>query len=40
LNDPAARSDEEVRRSYPRAVFERLWLTHSGGMAYVMAPQP
>jgi len=40
LNDPAAKSDGEVRRSYPRAVFERLWLTHSGGMAYVMAPQP
>lgn len=40
LNDPAANSDNEVRRSYPRAVFERLWLTHSGGMAYVMAPQP
>ena len=40
LNDPAAKSDAEVRRTYPRAVFERLWLTHSGGMAYVMAPQP
>ena len=40
LNDPAAKSGAEVRRSYPRAIFERLWLTHSGGMAYVMAPQP
>lgn len=40
LNDPAARSDAAVQRTYPRAIFERLWLTHSGGMAYVMAPQP
>ena len=23
-----------------RAVFERLWLNHAGGMAYVMAPRP
>jgi len=40
MNDPAAKSDTTVKRTYPRAVFERLWLNHAGGMAYVMAPQP
>jgi len=40
VNDPAARSDAAVQRIYPRAIFERLWLTHSGGVAYVMAPRP
>jgi len=40
LNDPAAKSDAQVQRTYPRDVFERLWLTHSGGMAYVLAPRP
>ncbi len=38
LNDPAAPSDAAVRRSYPRAAFERLWQGHSGGTVYVMAP--
>ncbi|WP_425145303.1 peptidase C39 family protein [Deinococcus sp.] len=38
LNDPAAPSDAGVRRTYPRAAFERLWLTHSGGTVYVIAP--
>ena len=38
LNDPAAPSDAEVRRTYPRAAFEKLWLAHSGGLAYVIAP--
>jgi Peptidase_C39 like family len=38
INDPAAASDAAVRRTYPRAAFERLWLTHSGGTAYVIAP--
>jgi Peptidase_C39 like family len=38
LNDPAAASNETVRRTYPRANFERLWQTHSGGTVYVMAP--
>ena len=38
LNDPAASSDAGVRRSYPRAVFERLWLSHSGGTVYVITP--
>ncbi|GAA5512370.1 hypothetical protein Dcar01_01084 [Deinococcus carri] len=40
VNDPAAKSDAGVKRTYPRAVFERLWLGHAGGMAYVMAPRP
>ncbi|MGI8748874.1 MAG: peptidase C39 family protein, partial [Deinococcus sp.] len=38
INDPAAPSDAGVRRPYPRAVFERLWLEHSGGLAYVISP--
>ncbi|WP_420595080.1 peptidase C39 family protein [Deinococcus sp.] len=37
LNDPAAPSDAEVRRSYPRAAFEKLWLTHSGGLVYLIS---
>ncbi|WP_161884294.1 peptidase C39 family protein [Deinococcus alpinitundrae] len=37
LNDPAAPTDAGVRRSYPRAVFERLWLTHSGGLVYLIS---
>lgn len=40
VNDPAAPSDASVKRTYPRSTFERLWLNHAGGMAYVMAPQP
>ncbi|WP_425430314.1 C39 family peptidase [Deinococcus planocerae] len=40
VNDPAAPSDATVKRTSPRAVFERLWLGHAGGMAYVMAPGP
>lgn len=39
LNDPAAPTDAGVRRTYPRAAFEKLWLTHSGGLSYVIAPQ-
>jgi hypothetical protein len=39
LNDPAAKSDASVRRTYPRAVFERLWLNHAGGMTYVITPR-
>ncbi|ADV66388.1 peptidase C39 family protein [Deinococcus maricopensis] len=44
LNDPAAPTDAGVRRTYPRAAFERLWLAHSGGLTYVVtkpgAPLP
>lgn len=39
LNDPAAPNNDTVRRTYPRAAFEKLWLTHSGGLTYVIAPQ-
>jgi hypothetical protein len=38
VNDPAARSDGAVRRTYPRAVLERLWLQHSGGTVYLVHP--
>ncbi len=38
MNDPAGASDGEVRRTYPRADFEALWLDHSGGTAYVIHP--
>jgi hypothetical protein len=38
MNDPAGATDGEVRRSYPRADFEALWLDHSGGTAYVIHP--
>lgn len=37
LNDPAAATDAGVRRSYPRAAFERLWLSHSGGLVYLIS---
>jgi hypothetical protein len=38
LYDPAAPRDSAVRRTYPRAQLEALWLSHSGGAAYVIAP--
>jgi len=38
MNDPAGATDGEVRRTYPRADFEALWLDHSGGTAYVLHP--
>jgi hypothetical protein len=38
VNDPAAPSDAEVRRVYPREALERLWLASSGGVAYVIHP--
>ncbi len=38
VNDPAGKGDAEVRHSYPRAALERLWLSHSGGAAYVLYP--
>lgn len=37
LNDPAAPSNAGVRRTYPRATFERLWLSHSGGLSYLIS---
>ncbi len=36
LNDPAAESDSKVRTIFPREAFERAWLGHSGGIAYVI----
>ncbi|WP_295817540.1 peptidase C39 family protein [uncultured Deinococcus sp.] len=39
LNDPAAPDNASVRRTYPRAAFEKLWLTHSGGLSYVLLPK-
>ncbi|TMR93516.1 C39 family peptidase [Nonomuraea basaltis] len=38
VNDPAAPRDDEVRRIYPRAAFENVWLrsSGSGGIAYVV----
>jgi hypothetical protein len=38
VNDPAAPRDALVRRTYPRTQLERLWLSHSGGAAYVIYP--
>jgi hypothetical protein len=40
VNDPAAdpRLGLSVRRVYPRAQLERLWLTHSGGTVYLIYP--
>ena len=41
VNDPAAdpRRGLSVRRVYPRAQLEQLWLTHSGGTVYLIYPQ-
>ncbi|MFQ3614758.1 MAG: peptidase C39 family protein, partial [Cyanobacteriota bacterium] len=38
VNDPAAKTDAEVRRTYPRAQLESLWLEHSGGTVYLIHP--
>lgn len=38
VNDPAARTNRGVRRTYPRAQLERLWLEHSGGTVYLIHP--
>ncbi|MDF5758203.1 C39 family peptidase [Spongiactinospora sp. TRM90649] len=39
-NDPAAPRDETVRRVYPRAAFENVWLrgSSSGGIVYIVHP--
>jgi hypothetical protein len=37
-NDPAATSNGAVRRVYPRAAFERVWVGGSGGIVYVIHP--
>jgi hypothetical protein len=36
VNDPAARTDATVRRTYGRAQFEAAWLRRSHGLAYVV----
>jgi hypothetical protein len=36
VNDPAGATNAEVRRVYDRAQFERLWISASGGTAYVI----
>ncbi len=38
VDDPAAHANEEVRRVYDRAQFERAWLRGSGGIVYVVRP--
>ncbi|TDD19794.1 peptidase C39 family protein [Nonomuraea diastatica] len=43
VNDPAAPAGAEVRRVYPRAAFERVWLRSpgsggSGGIVYILHP--
>ncbi|MGP3930390.1 C39 family peptidase [Nonomuraea sp. KM88] len=43
VNDPAAPAEAEVRRVYPRAAFERVWLRSprsggSGGIVYILHP--
>lgn len=39
VNDPAGRTNSQVRRVYQRAQFERAWLQGSGGVVYVIAPR-
>ena len=36
VNDPAGATNGEVRRVYDRAQFERIWISASGGTAYVI----
>lgn len=36
VNDPAAKNNAGVRRTYDRAQFEKAWLTKSGGLTYVL----
>lgn len=37
-NDPAVMSNAEVRKTYDRAGFKRVWLGGSGGLVYVIRP--
>ncbi|KAB1659195.1 hypothetical protein F8O09_06515 [Pseudoclavibacter sp. CFCC 11306] len=39
VNDPYSPTNQDVRRIYPRANFERVWLNGSNGTAYVTLPQ-
>lgn len=36
VNDPAAKNNEQVRRLYDRAEFEKAWMSRSGGLTYVL----
>lgn len=38
VNDPAAATDAEVRRTYDRTEFETIWLEHSAGTVYLIYP--
>ncbi|MEN9225565.1 MAG: peptidase C39 family protein, partial [Thermostichus sp. DRC_bins_24] len=38
VHDPAAPTNEEVRRTYRRQQLESLWLEHSGGTVYLIHP--
>ncbi len=38
-NDPAAKTNRDVRKTYGRADFERVWLGGSGGIVYVIYPR-
>jgi peptidase C39-like protein len=38
-NDPAATTNAQVRKTYARADFERVWLGGSGGIVYVIYPR-
>jgi hypothetical protein len=37
-NDPAAKDNSEVRKTYRRGDFERVWLGGSDGIVYVIYP--
>lgn len=39
VNDPAGRTNAQVRRVYQRAQFEKAWLGGSGGVVYLIAPR-
>ena len=39
VNDPAAATNEDVRRTYDRAELETVWLRASGGTVYLIYPQ-
>jgi len=38
-NDPAVKTDEDARKVYRRADFERVWLGGSAGIVYVIYPR-
>jgi hypothetical protein len=38
INDPAAKTDANVKTIYNRGQLERAWITHSGGIVYVIQP--